>query len=138
MAEVVLADAEAGGLDAMLAALLTAAVEKPEKARILDAMSGTVTIAVPDADVEVGLRFGNGVCRIHPAAIPGSKVRIEMPSETLMAFSTIPLLYGMPSVLTPQGRAFTKQVLTRSVRISGLRHLRLITQLNTLLSLTDP
>jgi hypothetical protein len=136
MAQVVVVDPEAGGLDAMLAALLASAIEKPEKARVLDAMNGTVTIAVPDAEVEVGLRFGGGLCQVYPYAIPGSKVRIEMPSETLMGFSTIPLLAGMPSVLTPQGRTFTKQVLKREVRIGGLWHLRLVTQLNTLLSLT--
>ena len=135
MAQVVLVDPENGGLDAMLAGLLTAAVEKPEKARVLDAMNGTVTIAVPDAEVEVGLRFGKGICQVYPSAIPGSKVRIEMPSDTLMGFSTIPLLAGMPSVLTPQGRTFTKQVLSRQVRISGLWHLKLVTQVNTLLSL---
>jgi len=135
LASVVLADPENGGLDAMLAGLLTAAIEQPAKAAMLDSMNGTVTIAVPDAEVEVGLRFSGGVCRVHPEAIPGSKVRIEMPSDTLLGFSTIPLMLGMPSVLTPAGRAFTKQVLTRSVKISGLRHVKLITQLNTLLSL---
>jgi len=136
LATVVLADPEAAGLASMLAGLLSAAVERPEKARVLDATNGTVTIAVPDAEVEVGLRFGGGVCRVYGEAIPGSKVRIEMPSDTLMAFSTIPLLFGMPSVRTPEGRAFTKQVLTREVKITGLWHLRLVTQLNTLLSLT--
>ncbi|MDQ1711496.1 MAG: hypothetical protein QOE45_946 [Frankiaceae bacterium] len=135
MPSVVLADPEAAGLDAMLAALLTAAVERPDKARVLDAMNGTVTIAVPDAEVEVGLRFSHGVCRVHSGAIAGSKVRIEMPSATLMAFSTIPLLYGMPSPLAPEGRAFTRQLLRHEVRIAGLRHLGLIRQLNTLLSL---
>ena len=136
MATVVLADPEAAGLASMLAGLLSAAVERPEKARVLDATDGTVTIAVPDAEVEVGLRFGGGVCRVYDSAIPGSKVRIEMPSDTLMAFSTIPLLFGMPSVRTPEGRAFAKQVLTREVKITGLWHLKLVTQLNTLLSLT--
>jgi hypothetical protein len=135
LAEVVLADPDAAGLDAMLAALLSAAVERPDKAKVLDAMSGTVTITVPDADVAVGLRFSNGVCRVHSGPIPGAKVRIEMPSEVLMGFSTIPLVYGLPSPLTPGGRTFAKQLLTREVRIGGLRHLTLIRQLNTLLSL---
>ena len=134
MASVVIEDG-AEGLAAMLGALLASAVEQPEKARVLDAMNGTVTIAVPDAEVEVGLRFSGGVCRVYGSPIPGSTVRIEMPSETLMAFSTIPLMAGMPSVLTPEGRAFTKQVLTREVKIGGLWHLKLVTQLNTLLSL---
>ncbi len=135
MAAVVLADPDAAGLDAMLAALLTSAIERPDKARVLDAMNGTVTIAVPDAEVEVGLRFSGGTCHVQSGAIPGAKVRIEMPSETLMGFSMIPLLLGMPSPLAPQGRAFTKQLLTRQVRIGGLQHLRLVAQLNTLLSL---
>ncbi len=135
MAQVVLADPEDAGLDAMLAALIDGAVRQPAKAKVLDAMSGTVTVAVPDAEVEVGLRFGNGVCRVSRGGIPGSKVRIEMPSDTLMAFSTIPLMWGMPSVRTPEGRAFVTQLLRREVRITGLRHLRLIAQLNTLLSL---
>lgn len=136
MASVVLTDPENGGLDAMLAGLLSAAIEQPAKARVLDATNGTVTIAVPDAEVEVGLRFGNGVCQVSPAGIPGSKVRIEMPSDVLMSFSTIPLLYGLPSVLTPEGRAFTTKLLKREVRISGLWHLTLVRQVNTLLSLT--
>jgi hypothetical protein len=131
----VVADPDAAGLDAMLAALLTSAIERPDKARVLDAMNGTVTITVPDAEVEVGLRFSNGVCRIHSGAIAGSKVRIEMPSETLMGFSMIPLLGGMPSPLAPEGRAFTLALLRREVRISGLQHLTLIRQFNTLLSL---
>ena len=135
MASVVLDDPEAGGLDAMLAALLTSAAEQPAKARVLDATSGTVTIAVPDAEVEVGLRFSRGVCRVSSSAIPGSKVRIEMPSDTLMSFSTIPLMYGMPSLRAPEGRAFVRQLLRGEVRITGLRHLGLIRQLNTLLSL---
>jgi hypothetical protein len=135
VASVVLADPAAAGLDAMLAALLTSAIERPEKARVLDAMNGTVTIAVPDAEVEVGLRFSNGVCRVHSGAIAGSKVRIEMPSDTLMGFSMIPLLWGLPSPFTAAGRAFDLALLKRQVRIGGLQHLTLIRRLNTLLSL---
>jgi hypothetical protein len=135
VSRVVLDDLDAGGLDAMLAGLLSSAAEQPAKAAVLDRMRGTVTIAVPDAEVEVGLRFGNGVCTVYPNAIPGSKVRIEMPSDTLLGFSTIPLLYGLPSPRTPEGRAFTRALLQRQVRITGLWHLTLVRQLNTLLSL---
>ena len=126
---VVVADG-AEGLAVMLAGLLG----NPDKANVLAAMRGTVTIAVPDAEVEVGLRFAEGVCHVSGAAIAGSAVRIEMPSETLMEFPTIPLMLGLPSVLTPAGRAFTRQMLTRQVKIRGLQHIKLITQLNTVLS----
>jgi hypothetical protein len=134
MANVVLADPDSGGLDAMLGGLLMAAGSDPAKVRVLAAARGTVTIAVPDAEVEVGLRFGNGVVTVYPHAIPGSKIRIELPSETLLGLSSIPLLWGLPSVRTPEGRAFTKQLLRREVRITGLWHLGLLRQVTTLLS----
>ena len=120
----------------MVAGLIAAAIEDPAKARILDAMRGTVTIAVPDADVDVGLRFSGGVCRVHGAPIPGSTVRIEMPADQLMAFSTTPLLLGLPSPLTPGGRDLVRRVLRRDVRFRGIRHVTLLRQLTALLSLT--
>lgn len=135
MAEVILADPDAAGLDSMLAGLLSSAVQQPAKAAILDDMAGTVTIAVPDAEVEVGLRFGQGVCRVLSSGIPGSKVRIEIPSEDLLAMSTIPLLAGFPSITSRDGRAFHAKVLKRHIRIRGLRHAKLLSQLNRLLSL---
>ncbi len=135
MAEVVLADPEDGGLAAMLAGLLSAAIERPEAARILDRMSGTVTIAVTDADVEVGLRFGNGTCRVHAQPIPAPTLRIESPAAFLLGMSTMPLLFGLPSPLHNEGRQFLRQLRTGNVRIRGLlRHLRLVTQLNRLLA----
>ena len=135
MAEVVLVHPEGGGLDAMLAGLLSAAVEAPEKARLLDSMRGSATIVVPDAEVEVGLTFADGVCTVSPRRVPGSDLTITMPSDVLLGLSTVPLLAGLPSVLTPDGRAFARKVLTREVRIGGLRHVVLMTQLNRLLSL---
>ena len=125
---------DAAGLDAMLAALLSAAIEQPAKARVLDAMNGTVTIDVPDAEVAVGLAFADGTCTVSNGAIAGSTVRIEMASDTLMGFSTIPLMWGLPSLLSPAGRTFNLQLLKRDVKIGGLWHLTLIRQLNTLLS----
>ncbi|MCA1823772.1 MAG: hypothetical protein LC640_05810, partial [Frankia sp.] len=136
MAEVVIADDDAEGLAGMLAGLLRAAVAAPAKATLLDAMAGTITIAVTDADVEVGLRFGLGVCRVLSGGIPGSTVRIEAPSDVVLGLATTPLLAGLPSPLTASGRAFHRNVLTRQVRIRGLRHVGLITQLNRLLSLS--
>ena len=135
MAQVVLSDPEAAGLDAMLAGLITSAIGAPAKAALLDRMVGTVTIVVPDAEVEVGLRFSGGTCRVESGPIPGSTITLTMPSDVLLEMSTIPLLAGLPSVLHPAGRAFTQKVLTGKVRIGGIQHVGLLTQLNQLLSL---
>jgi hypothetical protein len=135
VAQVVLAHPEGGGLDAMIAGLLGAAVEDPAKATLLDSMRGGVTIVVPDAEVEVGLRFDGGVCTVTPRGVPGSDLQITMASDVLLGLSTVPLLLGLPSVLSADGRAFTRKLLTREVRIRGLRHVLLLTQLTRLLSL---
>ncbi len=135
MAHVVLADPDAAGLDAMLAGLIEAAIADPAKAAVLDAMRGTITISVPDAGVEVGLRFAHGTCRVESGPIPGATVLLSMPSDVLLDLPSVPLLAGLPSVLTPGGRAFARKVLTREVTIGGLRHIGLLTQLNRLLTL---
>lgn len=135
MAEVVLADPEAAGLDSMLAGLLQSAITDPAKAAILDRMAGAIELTVPDADVVVGLVFAGGRCEVRSGPLAHAQVRMSVPSEQVMSLSTIPLLLGMPSVRTPEGRAFTRDVLTRRIRIRGLRHVGLITALNRLLSL---
>lgn len=134
MAEVVLADPEAAGLPAMVAALLVASAEQPAKASVLAAMRGTVTLVVPDAEVEVGLRFGGGRCTVQAGQLAGAAVRITMPAEELMGMSTMPLLFGLPSLFAPEGRELTRKLVRRQVRIEGLRHLRLVRQLTTVLA----
>ncbi|MCA1823175.1 MAG: hypothetical protein ABR520_01460 [Mycobacteriales bacterium] len=136
MAEVVLSEDDAEGLAGMLAGLLRAAIADPAKAALLDSMAGTITIAVTDADVVVGLRFGLGICSVLSGSIPGGMVRIEAPSDVVLGLATTPLLAGLPSPFTASGRDFHRKVLTRRVRIRGLRHVGLITQLNRLLSLS--
>lgn len=133
----VLADPAAEGLAAMLHALLSAAVEDPARARLLDGTRGTVTITVPDAEVTVGLRFANGTCTVHGGAIARSDLSVRMPSDALLGLSTVPLLLGLPSPLTTEGRAFTKRMLTGEVRIGGIWHVGLLTRLNRLLSVAD-
>lgn len=130
----VVLDEGAEGLAAMLHGLLSAAVEDPAKERLLDRMRGAATIRVPDAEVEVGLRFVGGSVTVYDHALDSSDVTLTMPSETLLALPSVPLLLGLPSVLTPGGRDFAKQVLTRKVRIRGMRHVGLLTGLTTLLS----
>lgn len=122
------------GLAAMLHGLLAAAVDDPRKADLLGRMRGTVAIVVPDAEVEVGLRFSGGGVRVSDRAADRSDVTLTMPSDTLLGLPTVPLLLGLPSVLSPGGRDFARQVLTRRVRIRGLRHVGLLSGLTTLLS----
>jgi hypothetical protein len=136
VAEVVIVDDDAAGLPAMVGGLIAAAIEDPGKARILDSMKGTVTIVIPDADAEIGLRFSGGVCRVHGAPIPGSTIRIEASADRLFGLSSAPMIFGLPSPFAAAGRDLTKQILRREIRFSGIRHVTLLRQLTALLSTT--
>ncbi|MHB8449333.1 MAG: hypothetical protein ACYDAQ_02525 [Mycobacteriales bacterium] len=131
---VVLVDPQAEGLPAMIAGLISAAVAEPAGAALLDRMRGTVTITLPDAEVSVGLHFAGGSVRVSAHPLTPSKLRLTMDSDRLLGLSSVPLLAGLPSVLTSAGRAVTLDMLTGKVRIAGLRHLTLLRQLTTLLS----
>lgn len=138
MAEVVLADPDAQGLDAMIAALLTSAIADPVKARILDAMRGAVQITVPDAEVTIGLYFAGGVCRVANGRVPHPTISLTAPSDVMLAMSTVPLTFGLPAVNTVEGREFLGKVFRREIRISGMQHVFLLSQLNRLMSLPPP
>jgi hypothetical protein len=134
VAEVVVVDQDAAGLPAMVGGLLAAAAEDPAKARILDSMRGTVTIVIPDAGAEIGLRFLSGVCRVHGAPIPGSDVRIEAGADQLLGLTNAPTLLGLPSPFAAAGRDVARRLWRREIRVSGFRHVTLVRQLTTVLS----
>jgi hypothetical protein len=132
---VVLEDPDAGGLPAILAALLTAAVADPAKAALLSRTTGTVGIRVPDADLAVVLRFGGGHCRIGGGDPGAADLRLTMDSALLLGLSRVPLFGGLPSPWAPQGRAVLRDLAARRLRIGGLTHLRLLRRVTLLLHL---
>lgn len=131
---VVLADPQAEGLPAMIAGLISAAVAEPPGVALLDRMRGTVTITVPDAEVSVGLRFTGGRVQVSASPVQPCLLQLSMDSDRLLALSGVPLLAGLPSVLTPAGRQVIRDILSGKIRIAGLRHVTLLRQLTTLLS----
>jgi hypothetical protein len=132
---VTLEDPDAGGLPAILAALLTAAVADPAKAAMLARTRGTVSIRVPDVDMAVTLRFTPGRCRVDTRELPGADLRLTMDSSLLLGLSRVPLLAGFPSVLTAEGRGVVRDILAGRLRIGGLAHLGLLRRLTLLLHL---
>lgn len=137
---VVLADPAANGLDAMIAAVLTEVLKQPAKVALLDQMRGTVTLTIPDQSAEVGLRFADGVATVLPSGVPGAMLHLTVPSTVLMAMGSakqLPLI-GLPSPATAGGRDLYLALLTRRMKIGGLRHARLLGQFGTLLRLPAP
>jgi hypothetical protein len=96
MGEVFL-DASAGenGLALMLQGLLTERLDSPKKRRDFSAMSSSITIAAPDADVQVTLAFRDGQCTIYDGAV-NPDVVIRADSSKIPELTLVSLRYGMP------------------------------------------
>lgn len=135
MSERVLVAEHIDGLGMMLADLVRGNLAAhPDRARILDHTRGTVTVAATDADVRVGLRFDGGTMHVTDP-IPGADLVIETDAGTLLELSTVPLRFGQPDALTPEGRAILGKLAKGGLKIHGmLRHQKLLVRLTKLLS----
>lgn len=134
----VVADGELAGLAEMIAGLLRGNLDAhPRLGAILAGARGTVTIRVPDVEETVGLSFGDGVVRVRTAPFPRASVEIVADSDAMMSFSTVPLRFGLPDLTKQEGRALTKDILTRRVKVRGMvTHLGLVRRLQELMTVT--
>jgi hypothetical protein len=126
---------ETEGLGVMLAELVRANLgAHPERARYLRA-PGTINLEATDAEVEVGLRFGEGSMHVGPAHAKAD-LSVSATSEVLLQLTNVPLRFGLPDNLTAEGRGITKLLLNGTIKVHGLaRHLGLMTRLNRVFSI---
>jgi hypothetical protein len=126
-----------GDADAGLAGLLIGLVARnlerdPARRRLL--RGGTVVIAATDAEVAVRLGLVPGL----PWAAGWdlrAPVEVRAASSTLLELSAAPLRFGLPDVLTREGRSVVAGIVRRRIRIRGLvRHLGTVRRLTMLLS----
>ena len=130
----VVVDPQTEGLGVMLAELVRANLSAhPKRAKHL-ARAGTVNILATDADVEVGLRLGDGEFRVGPAHAVAD-LSVATSSELLLSLSNVPLRFGLPDSFTAEGRRVTGKLMKGEIQLHGVpRHLKLLTRLNHLLS----
>ena len=105
----------------------------PERRRLL--VPGVITIVAPDAGVAVTLRLGRDRVLVSDGAADDATLRITAISERLLALTAAPLRFGLPDVITPEGRAIVRDLLAGRIRIRGLfAHPRRLARISLLLS----
>lgn len=136
--ERVVAGEELNGLADMLAGLLRGNLEaNPGLAGRLDKARGTVALRAPDVEASAALAFGGGIVRVTNTPKTKPSVEIVANSDQMMSFSTAPLRFGLPDVMSPEGRALTKDILTGKIKVRGMvTHLGLVRRLQELLSVS--
>ncbi len=121
--EVVTLDAQAAdnGLALMLQGLLAESVAADGgKRRDFDAMSSTIAIVAPDAEVTVTLVFEGGRCTIYDGLRHEPALVITADSGKIPEMSLLKIRYGVPWLLDENGQAFVRSLLKREIRIDGL------------------
>jgi hypothetical protein len=132
----VVVDPDVEGLGVMLADLVRGNIEaNPDRARLLQGLSGRVNVHVPDAEVDVGLEFAGGQMVVHGKPFPRADLEITTDAETLMGMSTVPLRFGMPDASKADGRAVVRKMLRGELKVRGMvTKPKLLTRLQRLLS----
>ncbi len=76
-----------------------------------------------------------GSILVHDGEDPWAEIVVRADSADLLELAAAPLRFGLPDVLTPDGREVLRQILTREIRVRGLlRHLGTVRRLSLLLS----
>jgi hypothetical protein len=108
----------------------------PERRGLL--RPSVVVLNAVDADVTVFLRIEPGGVRVGDGDVPDAHLRIRGDAERLLDLTTVPLRFGFPDVLRPEGRAVMGQLVGRRLRVGGLvRHPIRVARLTKLLNVAD-
>ena len=128
---------EPSGLASMVAELLEQNLARDPARRGLLRPSVAVLDA-SDADVTVFLRITPEDVRVGDGNVPDAHLSIRAQSGRLLDLTTTPLRFGLPDVLSREGRAIVGDLLGRRLRIRGLlRHPLRLARLTKLLSVAD-
>jgi hypothetical protein len=126
-------DPEGAGLAELVVGLLEQNLERdPSRRRLL--RGGAVVVAASDAGSAIRIELAPELpwAAGWPLAAP---VEVRAPSVALMALAAVPLRFGLPDVLSRDGRRIVGGILQGTIRVRGLvLHLPTVRRLTMLLS----
>jgi hypothetical protein len=121
-----------------LAALVVGLIEqnlRRDPARGRHLKGEAVVIEATDAGTAVWLELRADGVRWRPGSGTAAPVSVRAPSAQLLELSGAPLRFGLPDVLTRDGRRIVGDILRGRIRVRGLvRHLGTVRRLTMLLS----
>jgi hypothetical protein len=129
-------DQEPSGLASMVGTLIEQNLERePNRLRLL--RSSVVSIAAPDAGVEITVQTSSGHVVVANGSDRTAHLRIAADAQTLLELTAAPLRFGLPDLFDRRGRTVLRDVLLRRIRIGGMvRHPRRLARFTMLLSVS--
>jgi hypothetical protein len=128
-------DQEPNGLALMLGGLIEANLAAHPEREVLLAKPAAYAIVAPDAGVEVSIRLSSGVVQVRNGVVGSPDVLVRTDSDNLIGLSSVPLKFGLPDVMTKEGREVNRKLLKGELKVKGLvTHPGKLARLNKLLS----
>jgi hypothetical protein len=132
---------DAAGLRELVEGLVEANLARvPGRARRITHREAASLVAT-DADAAItiqmlpGALHAPGSVLVHDGEDPWAEIVVRTDSVGLLELAATPLRFGLPDVLTPEGRNVVGQIVHRRIRVRGLvRHLGTVRRLSMLLS----
>lgn len=124
-------------LAGMLADMLTANLERPEKLKDFDKLKTRVLINAEDAEAVITMEFSGGKLVIYGGEVGKPAISIVTDAATLLDLANINIKFGMPYYFDETGMEVVKKLLKRELKIKGLiTHLVALTRLTKIMSLS--
>jgi hypothetical protein len=135
------APAEHSGLRDLVETLVEANLARAPGRALRITRREAAALVATDADLAVtvqmlpGALHAPGSVLIHDGEDPWAEIVVRAPSVGLLELAATPLRFGLPDVLTHDGRDVVRQLARREIRVRGLvRHVGTVRRLSMLLS----
>lgn len=130
-------DGDLDGLAGMIADLVEGNLTaNPGRARLLDGPLRRVSITAADIGAQVGLVIRDGSVTVTGERPAEPHLSIVTDSATLLDLPRAKLMFGLPSLGDPIGRAVTKKMLSGELKIKGIARIGLLARVQRLLSVS--
>jgi hypothetical protein len=137
MADISLApSAEEVPMAGMLAEMLRANLEKPEKMKVFNTLKARVFLSAEDAETSMTMDFNKGKLTVYGGEEGKPDISIITDAATLLDLANINIKMGMPYYFDKAGREVVKKLLKGDLKIKGMiTHIGALTKVTKVMSL---
>jgi hypothetical protein len=120
--EIILAEGvENVGLAVILKELIVQNLEQnPDKISDFNRLSIDIGLIVPDAEIEIHLKFSRGTLTICSGIRERPSLIIVSDSDQVLALSNVKIKWGMPYYFDEQGKEVLSAMREKRIRVKGL------------------
>lgn len=104
----------------MLAQMLEANLESPQKLKVFNSLKARVYLYAEDAEAGITMDFDRGRLTVYGGEEGKPDISITTDAETLLELANINIKLGLPYYFDETGRGVLKKLFKRELKIKGM------------------